>query len=373
MKKILKLIGINLIVLIGILLLVNIAAISIFQGFQLYQAARSDVTRSGDRRATLPNYSDIPWAKTHFEEFAALSSEYRSYYGWRRLPFEGRTIVINEKGVRITPQHELMDPEQAKLVVFLGGSTMWGTGSNNEHTIPAHFAKLGGGHYRVLNFGEAGYNAFQSYLFLQIQMMQGLRPDVIISYDGANERARFQPGTRPFTHDRDRQITEIMKGQDKGAIKELSFKHFFLGPVSRFVEKLQEKFGTKAPDQFDFSRPRAEQAARELLESWLAMQRLAEDYDAEFLAVLQPNAATGSPKLDYLNLREYRLEAYRALYPEVRRLLETSDYSILKKNILPLTEVFDRDEAIYIDFCHVSPNGNRLVAERIYHVMNQSK
>ena len=35
-----------------------------------------------------------------------------------------------------------------------------------------------------------------------------------------------------------------------------------------------------------------------------------------------------------------------------------------------LTSVFDRDEYIYVDYAHVSPNGNRYAAERILSVID---
>ena len=63
-----------------------------------------------DARGRLPNYADDPWAPTHFREFAALDTEYRSYYGWRRLPFAGETITIDGNGIRRTVQGAKTDP-----------------------------------------------------------------------------------------------------------------------------------------------------------------------------------------------------------------------------------------------------------------------
>jgi hypothetical protein len=55
-----------------------------------------------DSRASLPNYQDVDWANAHFREFAELVTVHHSYVGWRRLPFWGETIEIDDDGVRRT-------------------------------------------------------------------------------------------------------------------------------------------------------------------------------------------------------------------------------------------------------------------------------
>ena len=64
---------------------------------------------------------------------------------------------------------------------------MWGTGAPDESTIPALFAKEGKGAYQAENFGESGYRAMQSYIYLLLKFNQGLKADWVISYDGVNE------------------------------------------------------------------------------------------------------------------------------------------------------------------------------------------
>lgn len=129
--KLLKLVVINILVLMGLLIVLNFAAILIFQGYRIikYSIVKPSANPSIDTRGGLPNYKNIDWAHKHFKEFGELQSEYRSYIGWRRLPYKGETININEQGIRNTPQSELAT-EKSPLVVFLGGSTMWGTGAD---------------------------------------------------------------------------------------------------------------------------------------------------------------------------------------------------------------------------------------------------
>ena len=84
-----------------------------------------------DSRAGLPNYQGADWAKTHFREFAELVTVHHSYVGWRRLPYRGETIEIDDDGIRRT----YVDPaaRPTKTIAFFGGSTMWGSGSDDDH------------------------------------------------------------------------------------------------------------------------------------------------------------------------------------------------------------------------------------------------
>jgi len=67
---------------------------------------------------------------------------------------------------------------------------------------------------------------------------------------------------------------------------------------------------------------------------------------------------------------------YQDLYADIRLILKEPKYTELSSNILDLTSAFDGDEYIYIDDIHVSPNGNRIIADRIYKfilLMNQKQ
>jgi hypothetical protein len=89
--------------------------------------------------------------------------------------------------------------------------------------------------------------------------------------------------------------------------------------------------------------------------------------NAKFLAVLQPAAFIGKPRTDHLELDEELGKNFHEIY---RRLKE----KIKERNhpwIIDLSDAFDGDEYIFIDFCHVSPNGNEIIAEKISEAVNE--
>ena len=76
--------------------------------------------------------------KKTFQEYNRLKSKYFDYYGWRRSDFNGETINIKD-GLRRTTQSKNIKDEY--ILWFFGGSTMWGTGVNDENTLPSLVAK----------------------------------------------------------------------------------------------------------------------------------------------------------------------------------------------------------------------------------------
>ena len=67
---------------------------------------------------------------------------------------------------------------------------MWGTGSNDNNTIPSIFSQLN--NVSVINYGETGYLSIQSFNLLNTLVIQeklDLKNKVVIFYDGVNNVA----------------------------------------------------------------------------------------------------------------------------------------------------------------------------------------
>jgi hypothetical protein len=360
MKSNLKIVLFNIILLIIFLMLIDFSS-EICLDVYHYFNSKSSKEIIKDKRASLPNYKNINWAEKFFEEKNETQSEYRSYYGWRKLPFNGITIQIDSSGVRRTIQSP-EESDKLPVAIFLGGSTMWGMGVSDEYTIPSCFARRSNWKYKTLNFGESGYCAYQSFQFFQLKIINGLKPNLVISYDGTNNtpyRGNY------FAHARENQIIERMKGADS----EPEYKPYFLKPTRDLISNIKQYFISQKKPSFNnipvFSKGRNRKAAIELLESWLLMRQTCSLINAEFICVLQPNAFVGKPILNNIK-DELKYNPYQNgynYYDDVIELLDSSKYSILKDNFINLTSAFDSIPNVYIDFCHVSPNGNEIIAD----------
>jgi len=149
-------------------------------------------TPADDRLEKSP-YQGKDWADALFAESRqAYRQRYRSFYLWSRQEFRGEHINVDGAGVRAT-WNPPADPEVPLRELFVfGGSTIWGTGARDGHTIPSYLSKLmhGAGHgYRVTNYGESAYTFIQEAVRLALLLKEGKRPDLVVFYDGVNDVA----------------------------------------------------------------------------------------------------------------------------------------------------------------------------------------
>jgi len=313
--------------------------------------------------ANLPNYAGVDWARTHFVEIGSLSSVYVSYIGWRRKPFHGQTITLDGPyAQRATVGSASPDKPS---VYFFGGSTMWGTGSDDANTIPSLVTQLGG--FRSENYGESAYTAHQS-LALLIQLLQeGHRPNVVVFYDGANDVSqKCRSELTAKSHAREAQISAALataKPQNAYGLQYMAGP--FVGLAAVVSNGISERRRDSEGQYFACHTDplRAQQIADYLFQDWEVARRLVESYGGKFIGILQPVAYYSSTKLAHLQLGDTLKQQFEAVYPLVRKRMAG------QPNLYDFTDVLDRQEYHYIDFCHLSPNGNRYVAERLVEVL----
>ena len=160
--------------------------------------ADDDLPPTTDPRATLPAYEDDSWAERYFEEMDALEYHYVPFIGPRVDAVQGRYIT-SDRGVRRSYEPPGATGDDAVEIWFFGGSTTWGEGQRDLHTIPSEVARRAeadGVTLRVTNFGERGYTAFQEFLLFEQELASRPPPDLAVFYDGQNEL-----GTQQQTYD----------------------------------------------------------------------------------------------------------------------------------------------------------------------------
>jgi hypothetical protein len=358
-KKAVTLIVGNFVILGFLVFLANflaIASIRIYNWSKPLQYAESHL---------LPNYRGAEWARKHFVEYYDLEeADYVAYYGWRRNAYAGETINLDENGIRLTYRDQNVAPE--RKIAFFGGSTTWGTGADDDRTIPSEFVKLHP-EYLGYNFGEQGYVAHQSLNVFLRKYFEGFRPDVVVFYDGVNDvwtKCRWEMG--PYSHSREFKIRTALRESGSG-----SGESFWLTvlPIRNFIEKairVVDNQNRAEASYYDCHKnpEKAEQIARILLSDWLIVKNLVESYGGTFVPILQPVIYFSDTRKEHLKLSESLEWQYETLYPLILDMIDR-EFPQLAENFMDLRNALDRDEYFYIDWCHLSPNGNQLVAERI--------
>lgn len=125
------------------------------------------------------------WADQAIYDAGKTSAVPDPVVGWR-----GRDV--RTQYVNIVDGHRVSyAPENPTITVwFFGGSTIFGDGQRDEHTIPSEVARLAEGEgvsIRAVNFGAGSYNNFQGTMWFLDALTREDPPDVAVFYDGAND------------------------------------------------------------------------------------------------------------------------------------------------------------------------------------------
>jgi lysophospholipase L1-like esterase len=312
-----------------------------------------------NQKANSPSLEDKDLAETIYGEKKLLRTQYVPYLAWSRLPFQGRTTNVNEDGDRVTP---LTTKSPVGHIRFFGGSTTWGSGVDDQNTIPAHFNALHP-NYQVHNHGEAGFVSRQELARLVNLVNQNAPMDLVVFYDGCNdayhmcradlslnghrEESKIRNKLEPRSH-----VLESLTGSLRTSIRWIK-------------TKLEDK---KPPSQCQADHRHAQNVAQTIVNNWTIAKKVAELGGAEFHAILQPVAPIGSPNIEYLPNRKSiaRSKDYWLVYSLIREIIQRDGIDWIHD----FTDAFDRKEYIYIDSCHVNALGNKIIAEKVHKIVS---
>jgi hypothetical protein len=352
--KLLKIITINLVTFVVLLVLVNWAC-----GVYLKK------NEKGVSRDTLPNYKNDPsHAKQIFADYNSVKHRYEPFVGWKCLPYKGETLQISEHGERV--HQEPGANANAKVVRFFGGSTMWGEGSDSEHTIPALFNKENP-EFHVTNHAQLAYNTRQELDALISLYSRNEKADVVIFYDGVNDAAFLCPKDIDElpAHRLVPMYREKLYVGKSQIVKDLT-KKLFVENTIKVVHKFTHK-ATPENSPYDcLSTPgKAEEIAEIMMKNWELAHEIVTSRGGKFIAILQPAAYIGKPKTDYLTLDQELGKNFVEVYRHIKEKIKERNHPWIHD----LSDKFDGSDYIYIDFCHVSPNGNEIIAKEISKVV----
>lgn len=370
-RRRLKLVAGNVFVMIFLLLFVNIISGITLRMLPTLRALWS----SSDSRASLPNYSDASGAATVYSEFQETNVEYAPFVEWRRKPFAGETTTVGTDGDRLHAPPQGGGATSGPHIRFFGGSTMWGFGVSDDGTIPALFNEIRTD-WRVYNHGEIGFNTRQNLDRLISLHNLGAPMDIVVFYVGVNDAATLcRSNAEVNGHGQDARMKTLLDPNANGEGSLASFLYrTFVGETAKLARGIAQ-YGSR-DDSGVYACAGDKDRAREVADVTVSNLELAHDIvtslGGRFIAILQPVAFVGSPKVDHvqkaLNSRRNLGEDLRTVYPIMRDELaaRASGWSH------DATAAFDKDEYIYVDFAHVSRNGNRIIAQEIDRILKQS-
>ena len=286
----------------------------------------------------------------------------KKYGGVKPRNFEGkwfnvrnnRRVTTNEPGNYI------------RKIYLFGGSTVYNSEVPDSLTIASQLASLGANDflYEVVNMGATSIHSAQQFgrLKSEIKLKGG---DVVIFYDGVNDVYQ-------------RIVNENREGYMIGQPKQESFWISKLRSKSKYSSILYILFSEMIDNTKEISPTLIKTSIEDYIKILVAANEHVEAHEAYFYHFLQPTLFTKK------NLNEYEhtlfakgapfvtaqsVQAFTSAYPIIVNKLDTVKFSH------SLTAAFDElTESPYLDFCHITHIGNKIIAENIWNnISNELK
>jgi hypothetical protein len=370
--------SLNALLLCGGLELAGFAAFKI-RNLNLISNPAQGIPQDHDNpREDVSYYSSQEWAEQYwYEHGLSVKQRYYPYVGWRRAPFKGKTIEIDENGMRLTPGADC-SATSYKVFTF-GSSEMWGTGSPNWDTIPANLQKglekLRHGPVCVMNFAESAYVSTQDVITLLLQLRSGNVPDVVLFYNvGSDVYSAYQSGQAGLTENLNQLTARFERGSPY-------LDHVRNTYSYKLIDALIEKLKIAAPQQEPTKKQLvtyqsmgidaaklSDLVVQNYFGNYKIVSALAKKYGFEYFFFLPPRIFEGNkaltPEEQEMRRTSESDAALSKLYTTVYQNLEkkSSQY----QNFYSMGDIFDHyRELIWIDGAHVTPIGNRLIAARM--------
>jgi lysophospholipase L1-like esterase len=369
--------ALNTLVLLACL---EVAAIGVFK---ISSVVSTPAETEDSPREKVSYYASQDWAAQFWREFKeSRRIRYHPYVLYRRAPFTGQTININQDGIRLTPG---TDCSAGSYRVFtFGGSPMWGTGSPDWATIAAYLQagleRLKGGRVCVMNFGESGYVSTQGIIELLVQLESGNVPDLVLFYDGSNDVYSAYQSGRAGVHDGlDRAAIAFTGGRKRAhpLVEWIKESHAFsllrlmvasLKPVSQTSVKFVN-YETMGIDVATLSNS----VIQVYLNNYKIVAALAQEYGFQYYFFWAPIIHAGNKPLTSEEQAIKLGEADPALvklYDSTYRKMElrAPEYG----NLYYMAHIFDGYRSlVWIDDTHPSPVGYRMIAQKMLEVVTK--
>ena len=282
----------------------------------------------------------------------------KTYGGVKPRNFEGKWINVRDNR-RVTinkPRNYL------RKIYLFGGSTVYNGEVPDTLTIASQLASLGANDflYEVVNMGATSIHSNQQFgrLKSEIKLKDG---DVVIFYDGVNDVY-------------ERIVYENREGYMAGQPKQENFWIKQLRSKSKYSSILHILLSQMINNTKEISSTLIKNSIEDYIKTLGEVNEYAEAHRAYFYHFLQPTIFTKK------NLNEYErmllakgppfvtrqsVQAFTSAYPIIENKLDSIEFSY------SLTGAFDNlEESPYLDFCHVTHVGNKIIAENIWNRIN---
>jgi hypothetical protein len=325
--------------------------------------------------------NESPAERQYWKEFKQANKvTYHPWVLWRRKPYDGQFISIDQDGIRRT-LHSHCDDAAATTVWLFGDSVMWGAGAPDADTIPSYIAadyEKAGHPACIVNYAEKGYANTQEVIALIEELKHTKRkPDEVLFYDGGSEAfVAYQNGIVDV-HSNYFSFKNFL--DNWGAYEKAGFGYFSQTNTARFLKKMgervqpQPKQAKKASAILD-----VDAVSKAIVENYSQnmdiVNLLAKQYNFRPVFAWYPNMAVGHKELTSYEQQVLASEyhqfpdlgvIYKATYDRAREMN--------RPDLIDLADLLDDEkDSMYVGISHLKPAGNQIVADHLFGILQKA-
>ncbi len=324
--------------------------------------------------------NESPAEREYWKEFGEANKvTYHPWVLWRRQPYQGEMISIDQTGIRQT-LHTRCDDKTYTIWMF-GDSVMWGAGAPDPETIPSLIAadyEKAGRPVCIVNYAEKGWANTQEVIGLMEELKHAKRkPDEVLFYDGGTEAFTAYQSGLVDVHSNYLSFKSYL--DNLGAYEKGGFSYFAQTNTYRFLKKMGARAqGQDKPVQAASAALDPDTASAAIVENYVQnmefVNLLAKQYGFRPIFAWYPNMAVGhkdlTPHEQQVLASEYRIfpglgPMYEAAYKRARELH--------RPDLIYLGDMLDDQKAsLYVGISHLNSEGNQIVADRLFEILEQA-
>ena len=332
-----------------------------------------------DVRTQLPYYANQAWSEQYWQEFGSIERSYQPHTIWRRSEFNGRYINVNENGLRATPHSDCASA--TKTVFMFGGSAMWGEGAPDTKTIPSYLLqeieRETGGSACVINFAESAWTSTQSLIALIAEIQKEHIPDLVIFYDGVNDANVVLTSGKRFTHANLSEFATRLEGTAVPLHTRIMRNSQVARLLYTYVQDQKQDSGLPALVFDKDATTLNKYITTTYVQNYQIVDALADQYGFDYAFFWQPVIGYGekalTPDEDTMlqDAKAIRVKLDEETYDRMHflHLVYDTITPVLAslEHVYNLSHLFDdQKKSMYIDFVHVTPEANQMVALEMF-------
>ncbi|MGA8300755.1 MAG: SGNH/GDSL hydrolase family protein [Terriglobales bacterium] len=325
--------------------------------------------------------NESPAEREYWKEFKQANKvTYHPWVLWRRKPYDGQMISIDQDGIRRTMHNHCDDPSATTIWLF-GDSVMWGAGARDADTIPSYIAadyEKAGHPVCIVNYAEKGYANTQEVIALMEELKHAKRkPDEVLFYDGGTEAfVAYQSGLVDV-HSNYLSFKNFL--DNWGAYEKAGFSYFGQTNTARFLKKMGEKVQPK-PKEAKKASPILDvvAASKAIVENYSQnmdiVNLLAKQYNFRPIFAWYPNMAVGHKDLTPYEQQVLASEYHQ--FPELDVIYKATydrAKAMNRPDLIYLGDLLDdQKDSLYVGISHLKPEGNQIVADHLFDILQKA-